>query len=101
MKTGTMMVSQLDSKSRLTASSYLDMEEHELEVSALVVVKAKRKDGQQINGTDRVKVKFNIMQVSEIIRARGAKSVDEVREIVSDLIRGNIVAALTEATRKA
>lgn len=100
MKIGTVKLAQLDSKTRLTASSYLDLEEHELEISALIVVKAKRKNGQQINGTDRVKVKFNITQVGEIVRAHGAKSVDEVREIVSDLIRGNIVAALTEATRK-
>lgn len=101
MKIGTVKLAQLDSKNRLTALSYLDLEEHELEVSALIVVKAKRKNGQQINGTNSMKVKFSITQVGEIVRAHGAKSVDEVREIVSDIIRGNIVAALTEATRKA
>lgn len=101
MKTGTVRVSDLDDKKRLTAASYLDIEDHELEVSALIVVRSKRKNGQQINEAERVKVKFNLEQVSEIVRARGAKSVDEVREFVTDLIKGNVVAALTEATRKA
>jgi hypothetical protein len=101
MKTGTVRLSDLDNKKRLTASSYLDLEDHELEVSALIVVKSKRLNGQQINEAERIKVKFKLNQVQEIARARGAKSVDEVREIVSDLIRGNMVAALTEATRKA
>lgn len=101
MKTGTVRLSDLDSKRRLTAASYLDLEDHELEVSALIVVKSKRSTGEQINGAERIKVKFKMNQVQEIARARGAKSVDEVREIVSDLIRGNMVAALTEATRKA
>lgn len=100
MKTGTVRLSDLDSKKRLIATSYLDVEDHELEVSATIIVKSKRENGQQINKARYIKVKFNLNQVKEIVRARGAKSVDEIREFITDLIKGNVVAALTEATRK-
>lgn len=99
MRIGTLKASELDSKQRLTPASYLHVDDHELEISALVVVRSKSPSGQQINEAERIKVKFNVEQVKGILRAKGAKTVDEIREQVADLIRNNIVHALTEATR--
>lgn len=101
MKVG--VVRELDESKRLTASSYLSLSEdglvaHELEVQ--VVVRAKQPTtGKQINGSERLKIKFNPQQVGEIIKAGNFKSVDEVREYVARLVKDNVVAALTEATR--
>ncbi len=97
------VVSEFDEKRRLTARSYLNLHEnglvaHELEVQ--VVVKARDPNtGRQINGSERLKIKFDPKQVGEIIKAGTFKSVDEVREHVAMLVKDNVVHALTEATR--
>ena len=100
MKVKAVQVQELDSKRRLLAPSYLCVEDHRIEISALVVVKSKKPNGEQINAADRIKVKFDLEQVQAIVQATGAKTTNEVREHVVVLLKDNIVHALTEATRK-
>jgi hypothetical protein len=100
MKIGTVRLSDLDSKQRLSPESYLYLDDHELEVEVQVTVRSKRPTGEPIGKPTYVRVKFTPQQVQEITNARGAKSVDEVRERVASFIKDNVVAALTEATRK-
>lgn len=104
MKVGTVRISELDSAQRLTATSYLDLDdrglENPFELTVSVVVRAVRSQSKkQINGTKRLVIKFSPKQTATIVTALGAKSVDEVREHVSELVKENVISALTEATR--
>lgn len=90
-------VAKLDQKQRLSAESYVYLSDHTLEVE--VLVRSKHVSGKRIGEPTRVTLKFDTGQVRSILKAGGAKSVDEIREQVANFIKDNVAAALTEATR--